>query len=153
MFLLDTSAISALTNRSHARHTNAVAFKDQHVGQEQRLFVCVISLAEMQFGLNMYEMRAPRPSEADLDALRKHIQAAGSLSEPLEVTHHVATEQGRMRSKWACKLAPRKAAQGKASSREFPLSNGAMIGRPARFKSQRTTYGSQRWHSRTISRW
>lgn len=113
MFLLDTSAISALTNRSHARHTNAVAFKDQHVGQEQRLFVCVISLAEMQFGLNMYEMRAPRPSEADLDALRKHIQAADSLSEPLDVTHHVATEQGRLRSKWACKLAPRKAAQGK----------------------------------------
>ena len=95
MFLLDTSAISALTNRSHARHTNAVVFKDQHVGQEQRLFVCVISLAEMQFGLNMYEMRAPRPSEADLDALRKHIQAAGNLSEPLEVTHHVAMEQGR----------------------------------------------------------
>ena len=58
-------------------------------------------------------MRAPRPSEADLDALRKHIQAAGNLSEPLEVTHHVAMEQGRLRSKWAWKLAPRKAAQGK----------------------------------------
>lgn len=113
MFLLDTSALSALTNRGHARHTNAVAFKDQHIGQEQRLFVCVISLAEMQFGLNMYEMRAPRPSEADLDALRKHIQAADSLSKPLEVTRHVATEQGRLRSKWACKVAPRKAAQGK----------------------------------------
>ena len=113
MFLLDTSALSALTNWNHARHTSAVAFKDQHVRQEQRLFVCVISLAEMQFGLNMYEMRSPRAKEADLDALRKHIQAAGSLSEPLEVTRHIATEQGRLRSKWAWKVAPRKAAQGK----------------------------------------
>lgn len=113
MFLLDTSALSALMDVSHARHTNAIAFKNQNVGQEQRLLVCVISLAEMQFGLNMYEMRSPRPSNADLDALRKRIQAAGSLSEPLEVTRHVATEQGRLRSKWAWKVAPRKAAHGK----------------------------------------
>lgn len=113
MFLLDTSALSALMDPSHARHANAVAFKDQYVGQEQRLLVCVISLAEMQFGLNMYEMRTPRSSETDLDALRKRIQAAGSLSEPLDVTRHVATEQGRLRSKWAWKVAPRKAAQGK----------------------------------------
>lgn len=113
MFLLDTSALSAFMDVSHARHANAIAFKNQNVGQEQRLFVCVISLAEMQFGLNMYEMRPPRPSNADLDALRKRIQAAGSLSEPLEVTRHVATEQGRLRSKWAWKVAPRKAAHGK----------------------------------------
>ncbi len=113
MFLLDTSALSALMDQSHARHTNAIDFKDQHAGQEQRFFVCVISLAEMQFGLNMYEIRTPRSSEADLNALRGRIQAAGSLSEPLEVTRHVATEQGRLRSKWAWKVAPRKAAQGK----------------------------------------
>lgn len=113
MFLLDTSALSALMDLSHARHANAIAFKDQHVGQEQRLFVCVISLAEMQFGLNMYERRSPRASEADLDALRRRIQAAGRLSEPLEVTRHVAIEQGRLRSKWAWKVAPHKAAQSK----------------------------------------
>jgi predicted nucleic acid-binding protein len=113
MFLLDTSALSALMDLSHTRHTNAIAFKDQHVGQEQRFFVCVISLAEMQFGLKMYEMRSPRSSEVDLNALRGRIQAASSLSEPLEVTRHVATEQGRLRSKWARKVAPRKAAQGK----------------------------------------
>jgi predicted nucleic acid-binding protein len=113
MFLLDTSALSALMDLSHTRHTNAIAFKDQHVGQEQRLFVCVISLAEMQFGLNMYEMRSPQSSKADLDALRRRIQAAGSISELLEVTRHVATEQGRLRSRWAWKVAPRKAAQGK----------------------------------------
>lgn len=113
MFLLDTSAISALMDPSHARHSSAVAFKNQHIGQEQRLFVCVISLAEMQFGMNMLEMRSPRPSEADLDALRRRIQDAGSLSEPFDVTRHVATEQGRLRSKWAWKVAPHRAAQGK----------------------------------------
>jgi predicted nucleic acid-binding protein len=113
MFLLDTSALSAFMDPSNARHASAIAFKDQHVGQEQRLFVCVISLAEMQFGMNMYERRSPRASDADLDALRRRIQAAGSLSEPLEVTRHVAIEQGRLRSKWAWKVAPNKAAQGK----------------------------------------
>ncbi len=113
MFLLDTSALSALSNQDHSLHTKAIAFKNQHAGHEQRLFVCVISLAEMQFGLNMYERLMPRPSAPDLDAVRGHIQAASGLSEPLEVTRHVALEQGRLRSKWAWKVAPRKAGQGK----------------------------------------
>lgn len=113
MFLLDTSVLSVLMNPNQPQHADAVAFKDQHAGQEHRLFICVISLAEMQFGLNMYEGRTPRPNETDLNAVRGRIQAASSLSEPLEVTRHVAIEQGRLRSKWAWKLAPNKAAQGK----------------------------------------
>ena len=67
----------------------------------------------MQFGLNMYEKLSPKPSQTDLDAVRGRIQVAGGLSEPLEVTRHVAIEQGRLRSIWAWKVAPRKAAQGK----------------------------------------
>jgi len=107
------SFLSALLNQDHSLHAKAVAFKDQHAGQEQRLFICVISLSEMQFGLNMYERLSPRPRQTDLDAVRRLIQAAGGLSEPLEVTRHVAIEQGRLRSRWAWKVAPRKAAQGK----------------------------------------
>lgn len=113
MFLLDTSALSALVNQGHSLHANAIAFRDQHAGQEQRLFICVISLAEMQFGLSMYEKLTPKPSQTDLDAVRARIQTAGALSEPLEVTRHAAIEHGRLRSKWAWKLSPRKAAQGK----------------------------------------
>lgn len=113
MFLLDTSALSALLNRDHSLHAKAIAFKNLHAGEEQRLFICVISLAEMQFGLNMYERLSPQPSQAALDAVRGRIQAAGELAEPLEVTPHVAIEQGRLRSKWAWKVAPSKAAQGK----------------------------------------
>lgn len=113
MFLLDTSALSALVKQDHPLHAKAISFKDQHAGQEQRLFICVISLAEMQFGLKMYETLTPKPSQTDLDEVRGRIQAAAGLSEPLEVTRHVAIEQGRLRSKWAWKVAPRKAAQGK----------------------------------------
>lgn len=113
MFLLDTSVLSVLVNQDQPNHAKAVAFKNQHAGEEQRLFICVISLAEMQFGLSMFEGRTPQPNHADLDVVRGHIQAAGSLSEPLEVTRHVATEQGRLRAKWAWKVAPHKAAQGK----------------------------------------
>lgn len=113
MFLLDTSVLSVLMNPNQPMHARAIAFKDQHAGQEQRLLICVISLAEMEFGLNIYQGRTPRPSQANLDAVRARIQVAGSLSEPLEVTRHVAMEQGRLRSKWAWKLAPSKAAQGK----------------------------------------
>lgn len=113
MFLLDTSALSALLNKDDPLHAKAIAFKEKHVGQEQRLFVCVISLAEMQFGLNMYERRPSKPSQTALDAVRQRIQAAGALSSPLEVTRHVAIEQGRLRCKWAWKVAPHKAAQGK----------------------------------------
>ncbi|WP_439517900.1 PIN domain-containing protein [Hydrogenophaga sp.] len=113
MFLLDTSALSALLNQDDSLHAKAIAFKDQLAGQEQRLFICVISLAEMQFGLNMYERRSPKPNQTATDAVRGRIQAAGALSEPLEVTRHVAIEQGQLRSRWAWKVAPRKAAQGK----------------------------------------
>lgn len=113
MFLLDTSVLSDLVNPSRLLHAKAVAFKNQYAGEEQRLFICVISLAEMQFGLDLYEGQASQPSQADLDAVRGHINAASSISAPLEVTRHVALEQGRLRAKWARKLAPNKAAQGK----------------------------------------
>lgn len=113
MFLLDTSALSALLNQDHSQHAKALTFKYQNAGQEHRLFICVISLSEMQFGLNMYERITPKPSQASMDAVRERVQAASGLSEPLEVTRHVAIEQGRLRSKWAWMVAPRKAAQGK----------------------------------------
>ncbi|HMW52243.1 MAG TPA: PIN domain-containing protein [Thiobacillaceae bacterium] len=113
MFLLDTSFLSDLVNPIRPLHAKAVAFKNQHAGEEQNLFICVISLAEMQFGLDLYEGRASRPSQADLDAVRRRIKAANNISEPLEVTHHVALEQGRLRAKWASKIAPKKATQGK----------------------------------------
>lgn len=113
MYLLDTSVLSVLVNQSQPLHVKAIAFKNQYAGDEQRLFVCVISLAEMQFGLNMFEGRTPKPSHADLEVVRRHIQAAGSVSEPLEVTRHVAMEHGRLRAKWAWKLSPNKAASGK----------------------------------------
>lgn len=113
MYLLDTSVLSGLVNQHHPHHAKAVVFKNQHAGEEQRLLICVISLAEMQFGLSMLVGRTPKPSHADLEVVRGHIQAAGSLSEPLEVTRHVALEQGRLRAKWAWKLSPNKAAMGK----------------------------------------
>ena len=113
MFLLDTSAVSTLVSPGHPRHAKAVAFRNQHLGQEQRLFICVISIAEMQFGLNMYQRISPKPSDTDLNEVRQRIQAAGELAEVLEVTRHVAIEQGRLRSQWAWKVAPKKAAQGK----------------------------------------
>lgn len=116
MYLLDTSALSALVNSRQPNHAKAVAFKNQHVGEEQRLFICVISLAEMQFGLSMYEERRPRPNLADLEAVRRHIQAASGISRPLEVTRHVALEQGKLRAKWGLLVAPKKAAQGKLKS-------------------------------------
>ena len=63
MFLLDTTALSALLNPDHLLHAKAIGFKEQHDGQETRLFICVISLAEMQFGLNMYERLSPNVTD------------------------------------------------------------------------------------------
>lgn len=113
MFLLDTSAVSDLVNPSRPLHAKVMAFTSQYAGEEQHLFICVVSLAEMQFGLDLYEGHTSRPSQSDIDTVRGHIKAASSISEPLEVTRHVALEQGRLRAKWARKLAPTKAVQGK----------------------------------------
>lgn len=113
MYLLDTSVLSALVNPKHPSHAKAITFKNKHIDGEQQLFICVISLAEMQFGLSMLEGRSSPPKHTDLDTVRAHIQAARNLSEPLDVTHHVAVEQGRLRSKWAWEVAPNKAVQGK----------------------------------------
>lgn len=111
MFLLDTNVLSALLNEDSPAHTKAIAFKEQHAGQEQRLFICVISLAEMMFGVSLYEGRTPKPDAAALNTLHRRMQLAAEISEPLEVTRHVAVEQGKLRSKWAWQVAPRKAAQ------------------------------------------
>jgi predicted nucleic acid-binding protein len=113
MYLLDTSVISAIVNTSSHGHAEAVAFRSKHEGEEQRLFVCVISLAEMRFGLGLVEGRTPKPSEADLQLVRQRIHAAAQISEPLEVTTHVAREQGILRAKWAWECSPTKAAAGK----------------------------------------
>lgn len=113
MYLLDTSVISAIVNPASPRHAEAIAFRDLHAGEEQRLFVCVISLAEMYFGLGLVQGRTPSPATADLDVLRMRIAVAAQLSVPLEVTPHVAREQGLLRAKWAWKCSPNKAAMGK----------------------------------------
>lgn len=113
MFLLDTSVLSALTNPNHTSHTNARAFRTQCATQERELYLCVISIAEMRFGLSMYEARMPRPSETVLNEIRERIHAAMTLSEPIEITRHVANEHGQLRSKWAWICSPQKAAQGK----------------------------------------
>jgi predicted nucleic acid-binding protein len=98
MFLLDTSAVSDLVNPSRPLHAKVVAFTNQHAGVEHHLFICVISLAEMQFGLDLYTGHASRPNQASLDAVHRRIKAASRISEPLAVTHHVALEQGRLRA-------------------------------------------------------
>ena len=113
MYLLDTSIISAMVNTSAKGHAEAIAFRDKHAGQEQRFFICVISLAEMQFGLSLVEGRLPKPSNSELEIVRQRIRGAAGISEPLEVTRHVALEQGRLRAKWAWSIAPRKAGAGK----------------------------------------
>src|SRR5690349_18578170 len=113
MYLLDTNVISAIVNSASPGHADAVAFRELNAGQEQRLFVCVISIAEMRFGLGMVQRRMPPPSTADLDVLRQRIAGAAQLSVPLEVTPHVAREQGLLRAKWAWKCSPKKAAMGK----------------------------------------
>lgn len=113
MFLLDTSTISTLVNTAAPGHAEAVTFWKKHAGQEQRMFICVISLAEMQFGMGLIEGRIPRPSSSDLEIVQQRIQAASRISEPLEVTRHVAREQGFLRAKYAWKVSPRKAATGK----------------------------------------
>lgn len=113
MYLLDTSVISALVNEGHPARSRAVDFKNNHVHDETQLFICVASVAEMQFGLSMYESRTPSPSRWDLDVVKRYIQAARKLSQTLDVTNHVAVEQGKLRSKWAWEVAPNKASHAK----------------------------------------
>jgi predicted nucleic acid-binding protein len=113
MFLLDTSVISALVNTEAPGHAEAITFWKKYAGQEQRMFICVISLAEMQFGAGLVEGRTPKPSNSDLEVVQQRIRAAGKISEPLEVTRHVALEHGRLRARYAWKVSPRKAAAGK----------------------------------------
>ena len=58
-------------------------------------------------------LRPPGYHRPDLDRVRQRIRAASSISEPLEVTCHVALEQGRLRAKWAWINSPHRASTGK----------------------------------------
>lgn len=112
MYLLDTSAISAIFNPHAAKHGEARTFQAEVAGREEELRISVISLAEMEFGLQLFVARVPPPSKVDQFAIRDVVTKASDL-EPFEVDRHVAKEHGELRAKWARHIAPKKAAEGK----------------------------------------
>jgi len=113
MFLLDTSAISPLVNRRHPKHAQMNAFHLSESKKGHSLFVSVVSIAEMQFGLDVYARHISRPAPQSLNIVRQYIQVASTISTPLPITQRVAIKQGNLRALWALSIAPTKATQGK----------------------------------------
>jgi predicted nucleic acid-binding protein len=91
-YLLDTSAISALLD-GHHKNYEPVRRADEAIESGAPRYVSRISIAELAFGVALYEFGAGQP-HARASGVLKRAQAEYAI---LEITKHTATEYAELR--------------------------------------------------------
>ncbi|MBS0386518.1 MAG: PIN domain-containing protein [Proteobacteria bacterium] len=107
-YLLDTSALSALTQTTHPFHApmqGVVA----NIPSGSAMFASVVALAEMEFGLNQIIANGANPTHIAEVAARLAIVRQYTR---LDITHHTATSYAELKSKLAQSVQPRANRQG-----------------------------------------
>lgn len=112
MYLLDTSAASESVNTRSPKHAALRSFLTGTPLFADQIFLSVVTLAEMQVGLSMLSHRAPTPSSARIEEVKRRIELASQLGTVLPVTVHVASEHAALKVAYARKFAPKKLQQG-----------------------------------------
>lgn len=110
MYLLDTSVVSVLVDSTATGHGAAQQFMSEAKGSQ--LFLCVVTLAEMQFGYEMLIRRKQSVTAVRLTEVRQRVAAATQIAALLEVTRHIATEHAKLRAAYAYLIAPNAAESG-----------------------------------------
>lgn len=107
-FLLETSALSAFLQPSHTNHARA-----QHeilgLPAGSAKFVSVVTLAEMEFGLNRLKAWATANPSARADARVAEVEArilTARTYAPLDISHHTATAYADLKLRMALHVQP-----------------------------------------------
>ena len=110
MYLLDTSVVSVLVDATAPTHAAAQQFRSETNASD--LFLCVVTLAEMDFGYEMLKLRKQAVSAERLREVETRIAAARKIAESIEITRHVAKEHARLRAAYAFFVARNAAESG-----------------------------------------
>lgn len=97
-FLLDTSALSTYLNVEHPNHASA-AKVFATLGSESPVFVSIVSLGELEFGVRMAEAA----SSKRMIEFRERLKIAAQYA-PLDMTRHTAAVYAELRSLVALKV-------------------------------------------------
>ena len=98
-YLLDTSALSPLVDASHNKHARATVLIQRLAPSP--IFVSVLALAELRFGLDLYERSQGMP----LPNAQQMLSAAQGY-ECLDVGHHTAAEYASIKAAVALRYLP-----------------------------------------------
>jgi predicted nucleic acid-binding protein len=117
MYLLDTSVVSVLVDANAPAHAAAQQFLSETKAGD--LFLCVVTLAELDFGYEMLKRRKQAVSAERLREVETRIAAARKIAELIEITRHIAKEHATLRAAYAYVVAP-KAAEARSLKRKPP---------------------------------
>jgi predicted nucleic acid-binding protein len=116
MYLLDTTVASDLVNPSCSGFAAAQAFMQANLHHRDRIYVCVVTVAEMEFGLELFKRSTTPPPANEVAEVEQRIDEARQISEPFIISRHVAKEHALLKAKWARHVAPLKADKRKLKS-------------------------------------
>jgi predicted nucleic acid-binding protein len=116
MYLLDTSVVSDIVNDTSSRHAASIQFIQDNRLFEEAIFISLITLGELKFGVEIFTLRNPPPSASQLAALNDKVKSAEAFSGPLEISKHVVTTYAKLRAAYAKGIAPKFIDNGKLKS-------------------------------------
>lgn len=107
MYLLDTSVASVAVNPLASRHDAVQKFVSDSPLFADQFFLSVVTIAEIQAGLNLLGYRVPPPSAQRIQEVRQRVELIAQLGAAiLPVTVHIAREHARLKMAYAAKFAP-----------------------------------------------
>jgi predicted nucleic acid-binding protein len=101
VFLFDTSFASAAVNPGSASHAGAKAFRARNAAFADKYYMSVVTISELQFGLNVLKMRNPLPPRERIDQVERQVAAIAAMAKLLPIDRHVASEHARIRAAFA----------------------------------------------------
>src|SRR5450756_910691 len=106
VFLLDTSFVSEAVNPQARKHRAAHDVVNQNALFADQFYLCVITLSEMEFGLNLLSLQQPPAASERVAEVKSRIEQMVKMGEMLTVDHHVAREHARLRAAYAAVRMP-----------------------------------------------
>ena len=105
MYLLDTSVASDVVGPPGSMPAGTKVFMEKHGGDLGKLYICSITIGEMNFGRELLARRAPVDA-TKVAALDTTLQALSRFAEPFVVSNHVAKQYALVRANYARGLMP-----------------------------------------------
>lgn len=109
MYLLDTNIVSAAVDSSSPKHTAVQRFLHSNALFNDQIHICAVTVAETQFGLNVFRMRKPVPAAERIHQVEQRVMKIAGMS-VLPIDKHVALCHAELRAAYAHHKVPRLAA-------------------------------------------